>query len=60
MDSTNGFGVAHDTVWDGSFEDPSSGLCNQGTPDEQGRFAIYIYDLMVVIVVDLVLNETVL
>lgn len=37
MDSANGFGVAHDAVWDGSFEDPSSGLCSQGTPDEQGR-----------------------
>eukprot|EP00904_Undaria_pinnatifida_P006553 jgi/Undpi1/3027/HiC_scaffold_14.g06404.m1 len=37
MDSANGFGVAHDTVWDGSLEDPSSGLCQQGTPDAQGR-----------------------
>lgn len=38
MDSSHGFGVAHDKVWDGSVEVPSTGLCKQGTPDAQGRF----------------------
>ncbi|CAM9586436.1 unnamed protein product [Sphacelaria rigidula] len=38
MDALHGFGVAHDKVWDGSVEDPLTGLCkSQGTPDEQGR-----------------------
>lgn len=38
LDASHGFNVAHDMVWDGSMEDPSTGLCQKGTPDPQGRF----------------------
>ncbi|CAM9988473.1 unnamed protein product [Ectocarpus sp. 6 AP-2014] len=37
MDSSHGFGVFHDKVWDGSVEDPSTGLCDEGRPDSDGR-----------------------
>ncbi|CAM9851491.1 unnamed protein product [Pylaiella littoralis] len=37
MDASHGFGVAHEKVWDGSVEDPSTGLCQEGTPDADGR-----------------------
>lgn len=30
----------HDQVWDGSKEDPATGLCGgQGRPDDQGRYS---------------------
>lgn len=38
MDANHGFGVVHDKVWDGSLEEPSTGLCAKGTPDEHGRY----------------------
>lgn len=38
MDKPHGFGVAQDKVWDGSVEDPATGLCQEGTPDADGRF----------------------
>lgn len=38
MDKSHGFGVVQDKVWDGSVEDPSSGLCREGTPDADGRY----------------------
>lgn len=38
MDAEHGYGVQHDRVWDGSTEDPSTGLCAfGGTPDSRGR-----------------------
>lgn len=37
MDKSHGFGVAHDKVWDGSVENPATGLCREGTPDADGR-----------------------
>lgn len=37
LDGDHGFGVVHDTVWDGSAEDPLTGLCSQGMPDSKGR-----------------------
>lgn len=40
MDKAHGFGVAHDKVWDGSVEDPSTGLCQEGTPDADGRYCM--------------------
>lgn len=41
MDASHGFGVVHEKVWDGSVEDPSTGLCQEGTPDGDGRFVNY-------------------
>ncbi|KAG5181221.1 hypothetical protein JKP88DRAFT_256494 [Tribonema minus] len=37
MNAAHGFNVAHDTIWDGSMADASSGLCARGRPDVQGR-----------------------
>eukprot|EP00752_Nemacystus_decipiens_P018263 g16386.t1 len=37
MDESHGFGVAHHKVWDGSVEDPATGLCQEGTSDADGR-----------------------
>lgn len=42
MDASHGFGVAHEKVWDGSVEDPSTGLCQEGTPDADGRFVFCV------------------
>lgn len=39
MNKAHGFGVVHDKVWDGSVEDPSTGLCQEGTPDVDGRYS---------------------
>jgi len=37
MNADFGFGVSHDTFWDGTVSDPQTGLCENGSPDVNGK-----------------------